>query len=416
VTSDAVLLDAIDRALGWEPPEKIGVAVSGGSDSLAMLHLLHQWGRSPLVAATVDHGLRKEAKEEAAYVARVCEGLGIAHRTLRWTGWDGAGNLQAQAREARYGLLSRWAQGQGVSTVCLGHTRDDQAETFLMRLARRSGLDGLSAMDAKFRLGEQAFDRPILSLSRYELRSYLEHKSIKWVDDPSNTDLSFDRVKMRQALDVLAPLGIDAAGLSDVANTLKKSRDALRNLTYEAACSAAHQVGGSVTFTKSDLAPYPAEIRRRLIVAALCWVSSQGYGPRSDATEGLIAAIDRCQTRSLHGCLIESTSDQINVHREFQAVKDCKVGPRHTWDKRWLLEGPSEPSMTIAALGADGLSYAKAMTGAQKLPKSAHADPALWQGTHLIAAPTVGYGEKWKFTLNSSFQASIIGRHANLSH
>jgi tRNA(Ile)-lysidine synthase len=98
VVSTAVLIDKLDQLYGWEPPALIGVAVSGGSDSLALLHLLNDWGRAKIVAATVDHGLRKEAAEEAAYVGRICAALNIPHDTLRWTAWNGSGNVQDEAR------------------------------------------------------------------------------------------------------------------------------------------------------------------------------------------------------------------------------------------------------------------------------------------------------------------------------
>ena len=108
---NARLIARIDGAFGGEKrPGKLGVAVSGGSDSLALLHILHDWGRVPLTAATVDHGLRVEAAEEAEKVAKICETLGIPHQVLKWQGWDGKGNLQAQARQNRFSLLADWAK------------------------------------------------------------------------------------------------------------------------------------------------------------------------------------------------------------------------------------------------------------------------------------------------------------------
>lgn len=113
---------------------------------LSLLHRLSAAAGTHLEAVTVDHGLRPEAAEEAVFVARYAGTLGLRHETLRWRGWDGQGNLQNAAREARYRLMADWAERRGLPCVALGHTADDQAETVLMRLARRAGVDGLSAM------------------------------------------------------------------------------------------------------------------------------------------------------------------------------------------------------------------------------------------------------------------------------
>ncbi|MGB3147286.1 MAG: tRNA lysidine(34) synthetase TilS, partial [Paracoccaceae bacterium] len=190
--------------------KRLGVAVSGGGDSMALLHLLADWrkaGGPELLAVTVDHGLRPEAAAEAGFVADHCLGLGIAHETLCWTGWDGRGNLPDQARRARYRLIVGWARRHGLARVALGHTLDDQAETVLMRLLRGSGVDGLSAMaDCRVEAGI-AFCRPLLSVQRQDLRHYLTARSVPWLEDPTNDDPDYDRVKARQALATLAGLG-----------------------------------------------------------------------------------------------------------------------------------------------------------------------------------------------------------------
>ncbi|MCB2123065.1 MAG: tRNA lysidine(34) synthetase TilS, partial [Rhodobacteraceae bacterium] len=125
--------------------DRLGVAVSGGSDSTALLCLLADLrgtGGPDLAAVTVDHGLRPEAAGEARSVAALCARLGVSHTICRWDGWDGTGNLPDQARRARQNLIAGWASGLGIGAVALAHTRDDQAETVLLRLARGSGVDG----------------------------------------------------------------------------------------------------------------------------------------------------------------------------------------------------------------------------------------------------------------------------------
>ena len=140
--------------------DNLVVAVSGGGDSMALLHVAQAWGRAQgkaVSALTVDHGLRDEAATEAARVAEICADFGVAHRTLDWPDWDGQGNLSAAARAARYDLIGQWAARHGLAGVALGHTADDVAETLLMRMARRAGVDGLAATATRF-LRQHRFD------------------------------------------------------------------------------------------------------------------------------------------------------------------------------------------------------------------------------------------------------------------
>ena len=127
------------------PPERIGVAVSGGGDSVALLCLIADFAKSQPMevhAISIDHGLREAAAEEVRTVTELCGRIGVPHHVEYWQSWQGKGNLMAEAREARYGLLSDWAQANGISMIALGHTANDQAETLMMRLARGSGVDG----------------------------------------------------------------------------------------------------------------------------------------------------------------------------------------------------------------------------------------------------------------------------------
>ncbi|MGB7244318.1 MAG: tRNA lysidine(34) synthetase TilS, partial [Sulfitobacter sp.] len=147
-----------------DPPRHLGVAVSGGGDSVALLCLLQQFCAAQdirLFAVTVDHGLRAEAAAEARTVAGLCATLDVPHDILQWTDWNGVGNLQSRARDARYRLMSDWARNREISMIALGHTADDQAETFLLRLARRAGVDGLSAMANRVEHHGMIFCRPL---------------------------------------------------------------------------------------------------------------------------------------------------------------------------------------------------------------------------------------------------------------
>ena len=184
------------------PDGRLGVAVSGGSDSIALLRLVRDWstgpgGRREVCAVTVDHGLRAESASEASIVARICAEWGVAHTIVRAQDLSGAANLQAAARDARYRLMAGWARREGLSAVAVGHTMDDQAETVLMRLGRGAGAEGLSAMAASRDWLGTRWLRPLLGVRRDALRAYLKEREIGWLDDPSNDDPRYERVRAR---------------------------------------------------------------------------------------------------------------------------------------------------------------------------------------------------------------------------
>ena len=222
--------EALARATG---PGPVGVAVSGGGDSLALLDLAicssARHGHT-ILAATVDHGLRAESAHEAALVAAFCAERQIPHAVLTIASLAGQpGNLSALAREERYGALSDWATGHGCGQVLLGHTMDDQAETVLMRLARGSGVEGLSGMaGVSERLGIRWL-RPLLGVRRAALRAWLRDRGINWIEDPTNDDPAYDRIKARAALTEIASLGITVDGLAATADRLRRQRAVLED-------------------------------------------------------------------------------------------------------------------------------------------------------------------------------------------
>ncbi len=393
------------------PLQHIGVAVSGGGDSMALLHLARGWAQAEgraLSAVTVDHALRPESAREAAFVCEACAALGIPHETLRWQGWDGKGNLQDAARRARYALLAEWAVRRGVSAVALGHTQDDQAETFLMRLARGSGVDGLSAMRHDWRQEGARFLRPLCEVSREDLRAFLRARGGAWVEDPSNEDSRFDRVKARRALAALEPLGLTRARLADTARSLSRARAALRHYAAEVAENACKVEAGDVVLGLSALEDAPAETRLRLLAQALRWVSCSPYRPRFEALGEALAEATAGRGRSLHGCLIRREGASLRVSREYNAVKGLCAVPGAPWDSRWRLTGPGS-GVEIRALGDAITDTPWRETG---LPRaSLLASPAVFDGPALVAAPVAGFSGGWTAEIAhpwGDFDASLL--------
>lgn len=313
-----VLSDALSGCRSNAP---VGVAASGGGDSMALLSLARDWADqtgAKLSVATVDHGLRPESAGEAELVAQVCAGWGIPHQTLRITGLSGSGNLSARAREARYDALSEWAHGNGTETVLLGHTMDDQAETVLMRLGRGSGVEGLSGMSGQMQWRGVTFLRPLLHVRRAALRDLLVDRGISWVEDPTNSDPAYDRVKARSALSALEPLGISVEGLSATADRLARQRIVLEADADRLSGAAVSESGAIVCLNRRLLREALADTAMRVIARVLMETGGNPYRPRFRSLEPLYQRIvsDEETTTTLANCLIRIGSDSVEVRRE----------------------------------------------------------------------------------------------------
>lgn len=408
-------LAALDAAPG--AGGAVGLAVSGGGDSVALLHLADTWAQArgrALEVATVDHGLRPESAAEAKAVAAAAHMLGWRHETLEWRGWAGRGNLQAEARAARKKLLSGWASRRRLSAVALGHTMDDQAETVLMRLGRGAGVDGLSAMAAVNEADGVLWLRPLLGLRRTALREWLRARGFDWIDDPGNEDPRFERVRARRALVALSPLGVTAEGLSATADRMRGARGALDHGVAALAAEAARWGAcGELHVALAPLRTAPRELARRLLRAGLVRASGAGYGPRAGAEAQLLTAILAWRLgggRSLHGCLIRPEGPgHVVISREAAAVDPAPTPLADggmIWDGRFFVAPSGDDSGgaddLIAPLGASGALRLAELAGTgewrapdhwRRAPESARlTTPALWRRRKLAAAPIAGWG------------------------
>jgi tRNA(Ile)-lysidine synthase len=257
------------------------LAVSGGPDSTALLWLAARWRkrrkRGPaLIAVTVDHGLRPESAREAAAVKRLARALGVPHRTLRWTGAKPASGVQQAAREARYRLLAKAARAAGAQHVLTAHTRDDQAETVLFRLARGSGLGGLAGMARITRLDGMFLVRPFLDVPKARLVATLEGARVSFVEDPSNRDPRFTRPRWRELMPALAAEGLDAARLAGFARRAARANTAIEAVVDATMVQLAVAEGSSVVLDAEAFARLPAEVALRLLGRLVAQVGDEG--------------------------------------------------------------------------------------------------------------------------------------------
>ncbi len=392
------LLNEIEAGLPDPLPQRLGVAVSGGSDSTALLRALLDLSQKHgfvLAAATVDHGLRENSASEAKNVADLAKSWGIPHKTLHWTGWDRAGNLQDAARRARYGLLLQWAKDHRLDAIALGHTADDQAETVLMRLGRAAGVSGLAGMSRRRRQDGVDLVRPMLSVTRARLRAYLSDQGIDWIEDPSNQDDRFDRIKVRRALKDLKEIGITVESLSHVADNLTQARDALARYAHQSAKNVVHVATGDLCIRREEFSDLPNEIRRRIVVTAVQWLGGSEYPPRQNAVDQAIRSISDGTRRTLGGCMVIPDAQDSWICREHKAVAEKTVALGEVWDGRWILRGPESKGVTVRALGDDGLKKLEDWRAMGKPREVLLSTPSAWKEGQLLAAPLAGMANLW---------------------
>ncbi|MCX7567578.1 tRNA lysidine(34) synthetase TilS [Sulfitobacter sp. F26169L] len=408
--ADCALLQAVDAAFQNDLPGRIGIAVSGGGDSMALLHLFARWSVQtghPIAAVTVDHGLRPESRAEADGVAQMCRSLAVPHDILTWEKPKGAGNLAAAARDGRYTLMAHWASQRGIGGISLGHTLDDSAENFIMRLGRAAGVDGLSEMERCFQRESVLFARPLGQHRREDLRKYLVRHEIHWVEDPSNDDPRYTRTKARRVLPALAEIGVTPGSIQHTATALRQAQSALAHYTRVEAERHVTQQAGDLLFPLSMLQTVPEDIRRRLWGAALQWVGSRAYPPRKFSVRDLECELHRKQRVTLSGCVIMKRQHHLRITREYNAVKNTCTPTGALWDSRWALNGPHAHDLSIRALGGavnDIPDWRE--TGVPR--RSLMASPAVWRGETPVAVPLAGYNRDWTAQIVADFASFLL--------
>lgn len=373
---------ALDRLA---PEGSLGVAVSGGGDSTALLTIAAGWalrrGRE-LRAVTVDHGLRAESAAEAVFAGRHAARLGVAHHVLQ-AGPMAPGNLPAAARAARYGLMAEWARAAGLAAVALGHTMDDQAETVLMRLARGSGVEGLSAMaPRRDRLGV-TWIRPMLEVRRAALRDWLRARGIAWVDDPTNEDAGFNRIRARRALAHLAPLGLTVEGLAATARTLARQRRVLARAAADLDARAVrHGTFGEARIALAPLREAERDTALRLVGDLLARIGGHAHRPRFRSLEPVLDALLDAggHAVTLAGCLVVPDGAGVLICREPAAVAGpVALSAEVVWDRRWRVTPPAALAgdWQVGALGVAGCDALRrlAREGAWRPPEAWSAAP-----------------------------------------
>ena len=379
------------------------LAVSGGPDSTALMALVAAWPeRPPTLVVTVDHGMRREAADEATMVATNAKRLGLPAQIIRAGPIAGRGNLQAGARAARYGLLADAARAAGHDTIVTAHHRDDQAETFLLRLARGSGVYGLAAMAPATAFDGLTLARPLLDVSRQALASVAQASGLAFVDDPSNADRRYDRVRMRQLLPSLAGHGLTAERLSETAGRLGRAAAAIdAEATKILNQAVAVDEFGVVRGDPAPLRATHPEIGLRALARLLQAVSGSPYTPGMKSLERLYPAIADGHSgsvrRTLHGTTVSISPGWFTVLREWGRRGPenlaVKLGEAIVFDGRFAVSVPgngvlARPNRQKGPLCVGPLGNAPVRARISGVGRTALATlPGLFRGERLIGLP-----------------------------
>lgn len=403
------------------------LAVSGGADSTALMHLTARWAerrldaiRPAILVVTIDHGLRAASAAEVLHVARLSREMGLAHRTLRWIGDKPATGIQAAAREARYRLLIdaavEHAGGGAAAAIVTAHTADDQAETLLMRLARGSGVDGLAAIPLTGHITHGAPDgtsraapvlRPLLVVPRARLVATLQAAGIAFLDDPSNSDDRFERVRVRKALALLEPLGLTRAALARTARRMQAAKSALETAADRLEASAVRKRFEVVEeIDHAGVTGEPDEIGVRLLRRLIDRIGGASERPSLSAIEDAHARLFRSRAAlvpafTLGGTIVErratTAGDRVLIYREpdrGDGLPTLTLAPGQSalWDARIRvsLAAHGEAAVEVGPLGDDWTCLARThpSLAAIALPAAAMRGlPAFRRDGRIVAVP-----------------------------
>ena len=415
--AELISADALDRRFGYLASfDRVVIAVSGGGDSTALMRLVQRWAKNcqfnldQIDVATVDHGLRPESREEAAKVGCDANSLGLHHTTLVWQGDKPDQGVQNAAREARYQLLCELAGDRdGRSIIVTAHTRDDQAETVLMRLARGSGPDGLAAIPSLSKVGGAALYRPLLDVAHATLIAFLEAEQANWLEDPMNEEPAFERIRVRQAREARKALHLDDAALARTAERMARARRALEAAVDDAVqrlCAAQPELRFGCFLWSDACRDLPDDIAIRLLRRVVHLVGGQAEQPQLGQIEEIYLQLMSAHFTggTLSGVRFTVTpggGGAVVLWREIgrTALPEAiwQGDTPLVWDRRFRLccTGPGSANAVRVTALSDGIlsefDISRDLTVPAGLPRDVMWTlPVIMNGDHPISVPTLG--------------------------
>ena len=359
--------------------DRIALAVSGGRDSMALMYLVYRWKAHlalniKIEVLTVDHNLRKAAQDECRFVQKIAKNYGFRHKVLTWQHGHIETSIQEKARNARYQLMLDYAREENIDTILTAHTSDDNIETFIMRLAKGSGLDGLKSINKIRHEDGIQIERPLLSLSRSITTEILRSMGNEWVDDPTNDDESFERVKIRNNISSLSSFNISSSNLTKTIQRLARAHESISfftDLLSQELVELSELGYADVNFDK--LRNYPKEIILRVFAKALTDIN--GGTVSLSSLEAVFAELIKTErSKTLNGCQIIPQKNKYVIVRENRGINpvEIKINERISWDGRFdvHLKSYNKTNIVIDQIGnADDLRKMIDGTYFQSIPK-----------------------------------------------
>lgn len=348
------------KPLGVDPKATFAIACSGGPDSMALALLVKEWaaGAKKVVAITVDHGWKKDFAKEAHMLGRWLKRQGIAHAILPWKGKKPNRNQHESVRRVRYRMLTGYCHQHKIKNLFVAHHMEDQAETFMLRLAEGGSVDRLAAMPPVATMFDVTVVRPLLTLSKPELLDYLKARKQPFMNDPGNQDATLDRVKVRKLMPQLAEAGISVERLAKTAMLMSRARAHLEEETgtfLKTYCKIAPQ--GYALFKHM---PVSEEIALRVLSTLMMIVGGQDVKIRAAELASLHAGLldSKFKGMTLGGCVFQRQKEGIVVYRELGALapeRNIKPGESVLWDSRFEVTLKASPlRFKLGALGQAG--------------------------------------------------------------
>ena len=388
----------------------IALAVSGGPDSTAMMQiaaLSKKLKNNNVTVIVVDHGLREESKNEANIVGQNAKLLGFKFKILKWDGVKPKTRIQEIARKTRYKLMTSWCKKKGIEKLFLAHHLDDQVETFLMRLGKGSGVDGLAVMNYVTEISSLKLVRPFLEIPKTRFIKILSITNLEWISDPSNFNSDYKRSRIRKILPILSKEGINSKQIGLVIKRMRSAKDALNTQTNILLKKYLSNVDNVAYFLNKELLKdaKEKEILLRVLEKIFMNISGSIYPPRRNKLENILSWIlknNNIKAKTLTGVVVRKRKSELIFYREpddcYKSVNIRPLTSRYScWDDRFFLKANKSNDLQIRALGDVGIKILKEekilkRQGFQNVPLSAWKTvPGVWSKKRLISVPTLGY-------------------------
>ena len=405
--------------------ERFAIAVSGGSDSLALSVLAKLYSLendNDFVSLIIDHKLRKESAEEARVTYKNLTQNKIKAKILTYQGEKFSSNIQKKARDLRYDLFHKYCAKNKIKFLILAHHQDDLIENFYIRLIRGSGIKGLTSLQNIFEYNKNFYLlRPLLNFNKQELLSVTKKSYSSWIEDPSNKNDKFLRVRIRKMQTKLQKEGFDPKRIIKTIDNLNTAKDSLDFYIFKSEKKYLNFYKEGYATLKSSIFNNEAqEVIFRVIIKAIHFVSGEYYPPRSDSLKGLMKNLlaKSFKSSTLGGCLIEKNKNIISFYREDRniAVETLsKTKQKTNWDDRFLVNKNfnNQQQLVVKKLGNHGIEYLrknKFNDYGNKIPVHAKKTlPSFWNNEgQLLFVPFVNFKNKKYNIKNDSFSVSFL--------